>query len=322
MQNRIDAEKLTIGAKSTPLQDFNWKNYFHLDTIYDWLEHLASGYEFVSTVVLGKSYEGRPIKGVKVERDAANPTIFVEGGIHAREWISPAVSTYILNQLLTSSDPIIVDLSKNYNWLIFPTVNPDGYIYTFESDRLWRKSRQPNELFCGADLNRNFDCNWNGDGATSNTAGYDYAGSRVFSEPEAQAVAKFILENPQIKTYIALHSYSQMIMFPFGDPTPVPNYEHLKQICSKAASAIRDVHGKIYSSGSKYETIYPSSGGSIDWAYKAANIPVSITFELRGPPDSKDMFILPANEIEPTGEETMAAFRAILLEARELGYYK
>lgn len=50
--------------------------------------------------------------------------------MHAREWIGPATNTYILNQLLTSTDPSIQEIAKNYNWYIFPVANPDGYEYT------------------------------------------------------------------------------------------------------------------------------------------------------------------------------------------------
>lgn len=50
--------------------------------------------------------------------------------MHAREWIGPATSTYILNQLLTSTDASIKSIAENYNWYIFPVTNPDGYTYT------------------------------------------------------------------------------------------------------------------------------------------------------------------------------------------------
>lgn len=55
----------------------------------------------------------------------------IEGGIHAREWISPATVTYVINEFLTSTDPDVRAMAENIVWHIFPVVNPDGYVYTF-----------------------------------------------------------------------------------------------------------------------------------------------------------------------------------------------
>lgn len=158
----------------------------------------------------------------------------------------------------------MIDLSANFDWYFVPVLNVDGYKYTFEKDRLWRKNIKPYGRNRGVDLNRNFDSNWNGIGSSDNSASYDFCGSSAFSEPEADALAKFIQKNAEsfkIKTYIALHSFSQLLMFPYGHTTEkVANYEDLKVICNKAVASIASVHGKTYLSGSKYETIYPSSG--------------------------------------------------------------
>ncbi|XP_039431184.1 zinc carboxypeptidase-like isoform X1 [Culex pipiens pallens] len=324
MQDMIDSEAKWI--KPFEGSDLDWDHYHHLETIYAWMDELSAEHSSVTVLSLGTSYEGLPIKGVKLSRRPDNKAIFVEGGIHAREWISPATATFILNQLITSTDPRIVNLATNYDWFFFPVVNPDGYKFTFEGDRLWRKNRKPYGLCRGVDLNRNFASNWGGIGSSNDSCSYDFSGGSAFSEPEAEALANFIRDNAEkerIRTYIALHSYSQLLMFPYGHtPQKVPNYEHLKLITEKAISALTAVHGTSFQGGSKYETIYPSSGGSIDWAYKEGKIPVSLTFELRGPPDSEDMFILPARQITPVGEETMAAFVSIVEEAERLGYYK
>ncbi|XP_011698098.1 PREDICTED: zinc carboxypeptidase A 1-like, partial [Wasmannia auropunctata] len=73
-------------APRVAVTTFDFKNYHTLDVIYKNLDDLAKQYpDKVQTVVGGKTYEGRPIKGVKVSFKPNNPGIFIEGGIHARE---------------------------------------------------------------------------------------------------------------------------------------------------------------------------------------------------------------------------------------------
>lgn len=280
----------------------------------------------VQLLDLGRSFEGRIIKGVKLSSGPGRSGIFIEGGIHAREWISPSTATFLLNQLLTSADPAVQDIATSFDWYFVPVVNPDGYAFTFDGDRMWRKTRKPNGLCVGADMNRNFDFHWNGPGSSPDPCRYDFAGASATSEPEAANVARFITENrnsSRIETYISLHSFSQLIMFPYGHTAKKPhNYDDLTSIGKHGVDAMARRYGTVYQSGSIHEIIYPSSGGSMDWAYGVANVPVSFTIELRGPPDSEFMFNLPADQITPVGLETLDAFVAMLNEGRRLGYYK
>lgn len=249
----------------------------------------------------------------------------MEGGIHAREWISPATSTYILNQLLTSNDSNVQHIAENFDWYFFPVINPDGYKATFERDRMWRKTRQPFGICMGTDLNRNWNSHWNETGASPDPCRYDYAGPSVFSEPESKQLSDYLIKLAKpahLQTYLSLHSYSQLLMFPHAATAePVPNYDDLKAIGVKTIEAIAKRYGTQYKTGSVYETIYPSSGSSHDWAYTELNIPISYTFELRGPSNSTNLFILPAEEILPTATETLDGFVALLKEAKERGYY-
>ena len=50
-------------------------------------------------------------------------------GIHAREWIAPAVSTYMIREIVENYDahPIYAD-SVNFHFL--PLANPDGYEFS------------------------------------------------------------------------------------------------------------------------------------------------------------------------------------------------
>ncbi|EDX06105.1 GD10206 [Drosophila simulans] len=316
-----------VQPESIDASQLDWQHLFHLKTIYEWLDKMAEKYPNRVTVLdMGSSTQGNAIKGVKLISNANNKAIFIESGIHAREWISPAAATYIINQLLTSQDPKVQQLAQNYNWIIFPSVNPDGYKYTFEHDRMWRKNRQLFGTCRGVDLNRNYPDHWNSTGSSSDPTRYDYAGPSAGSELETKRLIDFIRANAdkeQIKTYIALHSYSQMLMFPYGyTKERVSNYDDLQEFGKKASAAIKAESGRDYVSGSLFETIYPSSGGSMDWAHSEAGIPIAYTFELRGPPDSQDLFILPAVEIQPTASEAFTAIRTIVEAAAEKGYYK
>uniref|UniRef100_A0A336MQX1 Zinc carboxypeptidase A 1 n=1 Tax=Culicoides sonorensis TaxID=179676 RepID=A0A336MQX1_CULSO len=320
VQSLIDAEAKRIKPSDTKPEDVDWNDYLQLDTINNWLDYIVEKYDYIERVDLGQSFNGQTVKGIKFAKNDTNPTIFIEAGIHAREWISPATTTFIINQLITSNRPEVQDMANNFNWFFFPVVNPDGYRYTFEKDRLWRKNRKPYGLYLGVDLNRNFDANWNGTGSSSDPQRYDFCGSEAFSEPETNNIAEFFKLNgkkERINTYIALHSFSQLMMFPYGYTTEKPvNYDDLKVIAEKAVEAIKMKHGKEYVCGSSIETIYPSSGSSSDWVYEKGFANISYIIELRGSVESTNMFILPADEIIPTGEEILEAFIALLKEGK------
>ncbi|XP_054739831.1 zinc carboxypeptidase isoform X1 [Anastrepha obliqua] len=325
-QEKIDRNIKEVLPADTAASALDWRHFFHLKTIYAWLEYMVDQYpKDLSLIEMGNSTQGVPIKGLKLSRNASNKAIFIESGIHAREWIAPAVATYLINELLTSKEEAVQTLANNYNWIVFPSVNPDGYKYTFEHDRMWRKNRQLFGICRGVDLNRNYPDHWNTTGASGDPCRYDYSGPSEGSEIETKRLTDFLqahVDKEQIRTYIALHSYSQMIMFPYGyTKKHVSNYDDLQEFGRNAVGRIRELTGRNYTSGSIIETIYPSSGGSMDWAYSKMNIPIAYTFELRGPPDSSDMFILPANEIEPTAQEAFVAIRTIIEGATKKGYF-
>ena len=62
-------------------------------------------------------------------------SIFIDCGIHAREWISPAVCRLFIHELMKCTemhhfnqcDPVLRDEFYDYNWFIIPILNPDGY---------------------------------------------------------------------------------------------------------------------------------------------------------------------------------------------------
>jgi murein tripeptide amidase MpaA len=82
-------------------------------------------------------------------------------GIHAREWIAPAMATYIMRELVEKN---ATKYLVNINIHIIPCANPDGYEFSINKERFWRKNKSPNKgpECIGVDLNRNWDFNYNG----------------------------------------------------------------------------------------------------------------------------------------------------------------
>jgi murein tripeptide amidase MpaA len=130
------------------------------------------------------------IEQVRPERA---PAIWIDAGIHAREWIgkesftfssafvpktahsltlAPATAMNIIKILIEGYNSADVDvryLVESLDWYITVVLNPDGYEYSHTKNRMWRKNRRPalckkvylNRICCaGVDLNRNFDWHW------------------------------------------------------------------------------------------------------------------------------------------------------------------
>ncbi|CAG5096153.1 Similar to Carboxypeptidase B (Astacus astacus) [Cotesia congregata] len=238
------------------------------------------------------------------------PAIWIDGGIHAREWISPASVTYIINYLVENSDELQAD------YYILPVVNPDGYEYTFRGDRLWRKNRSSPEkggVCIGVDLNRNFGYRWGGLGTSKQPCREIFAGTGPFSEPETAAMKNFFEASAaNFKAYLSFHSYGQYILYPWGyDRRVPPDYADLERVGQKSASAMKAAggSGSIYTVGNSATTLYAAAGGSDDWAKAILKIKYAYTIELRD--KGKSGFILPARYIIPTAKEALAAVLTI-----------
>ncbi|XP_037963440.2 zinc carboxypeptidase [Plutella xylostella] len=344
LQKLIDATmQPAVSSRSTEkLGSLSWDRYYSLEEIHAWLDELEELYpNNVKTVNIGVSTEQRQIKGViidlKPDDRAEKPlTGMIEGGIHSREWISPATVTWIIKEFLTSTDPGVKQMAESFVWHIFPSINPDGYAYTFTTDRLWRKNRNTNhyqncsmndDLSRGVDLNRNFDYVWMSIGASNDSCTQTFAGASGSSEPETRAVSNYILTlkaNTDMLYYIAFHSYSQMILIPYSHVSgiqklQVSNYGDLYEIAIRGADKLTATHGTPYVVGVSAEILYPVSGSSFDFAKGVAEVPISYLFELRDL--GQNGFLLPPEEIIPNNEEIMACLAEMDATTRKLGYY-
>ncbi|TDG46690.1 hypothetical protein AWZ03_006870 [Drosophila navojoa] len=323
VQDLIDQEN-TAGTRADAT--FGWTRYHNLTEIDAWLDTVLANYpEVTMGFVLGQSYEGRDIRGIRISYKWGNPGVFIESNIHAREWITSATATWLINELLTSKDESVRELAESHDWYIIPVLNVDGFVYTHETDRLWRKTRQPSLISdcVGVDPNRNFDSHWmeNG-GASSDPCDETYAGPHPLSEPEVKALSDFIsILKHKMNVMLAFHSYSQLLLSPYGHTAEEfpDNYNDLMQVAKAYSDAVHGLpYGTIYKYGSSAGILYPASGATNDWAYNEKDIKISYTIEFR---DTGNFgFVLPAAFIKPNAEETLIGIMALLAESKRLRY--
>ncbi len=300
--------------------------YLTLDEIYTAMRQLADqNPRLVQMFEIGKSIEGRPIYALRLTRDPRRarvyrdrPQVVINAMQHAREWITPPVVLYFAYRLVSEyeSDARVREYLNRLEIYIVPVVNPDGYVFTHTTNRLWRKNRrfngrnQWNQPVYGVDLNRNWAYGWGGPGSSGNPSSETYRGTAPFSEPETYFLSRWMLSLPLLRSHVDVHSYSQMILWPWGYTTDLPPFNAVfERVGLAKQAAILEVHGQFYVAGPIATTIYLASGGMTDWVFGARGA-LSFAYELRD--TGQYGFLLPPDQILPNCEEVYPAFLELL----------
>ncbi|XP_037377783.1 carboxypeptidase O [Talpa occidentalis] len=310
-------------ASPWSLETYQYNRYHPMGEIYQWMSQIAEKYKDVVTQhYLGMTYEMRPMYYFKISQPSNDPKkiIWMDCGIHAREWIAPAFCQWFVKEILQNykDNSKIRNLLRNLDLYVLPVLNVDGYIYTWTTDRHWRKSRSShnNGTCFGTDLNRNFDVHWCTVGSSKDCNDLKFCGTGPVSEPETKAVSSLIdSKKENILCFLTIHCSGQLILTPYGyTKNKSSNHEELIQVGQKAANALKAKHGTNYRVGSSADILYDTSGTSKDWA-RDIGIPFSYTFELRD--NGTYGFLLPEDQIQPTCEEAMEAVLSILGDVHE-----
>ena len=339
---KVEEERALLSASPGILQQggFSYDTYHEIDIMYAHLDALATSHsDKAETFNLpGDTHEGRKIKAIRITSDISTtgssdkPMLWLDGGIHAREWVSPATVMYIIDTLLgeeESDKKVEVEgILDKFQVVIAPCINPDGYVHTLV-DRLWRKTRKPSGCWreeenwfggcfyrqCfGADPNRNWgpDDIWGTTGVSSNPCSIVYPGTRPFDQANTAAVKSY-LESHQSKLqlYVTYHSYSQLFLTPVGYSADIipENNDHYLKVGAAVVDAIRARHGTEYTAMRSGE-LYPASGDSPDWVHLVLGLTDAYTVELRD--TGEHGFELPPEQILPTAQENVDGLLALI----------
>ena len=216
------------------------EGYLTADEVEDALKNMSEQYPNIIKLIElpNRTWEDRVSHAVCLGAGAnLNRTgVLFTGSMHAREWGGADICVSCLLNLLNayensiplqyggkffSADQVRAILER-INVYVFPDVNPDGKNYSQTVYPMWRKNRNPNTAVNpaspGVDLNRNFDFLWNSEiGTSANPASNVYKGEIPFSEPEIRNVLHFFDTYPNIDYYVDIHSYSELILYSWGD---------------------------------------------------------------------------------------------------------
>ncbi|MGK7294914.1 MAG: M14 family metallopeptidase [Candidatus Wenzhouxiangella sp. M2_3B_020] len=213
-------------------------------------QDLMLRHEFITGREVGESGEGRPIwvyllgdENDLTDNAGPESSVLVSGGMHAREWGSPELTTGLIEAAAAGvGDGWLHDyVNDNVRFAVLPVANPDGFVQTqrypdrvlvgadpehpAESPRDGRMRRKnmrgadgvlatvPDHL-AGVDLNRNHSPYW----ATSSRSSPDpeslvYHGLAPGSEPETAALlaAAEIADPARLRWYEDVHSFTQVL---------------------------------------------------------------------------------------------------------------
>ena len=256
---------------------------------------------------IGVSLEGRPLWALQIGHGAQ--PMLITGTLHAREWLATAVTTCVADRLVRDydRDPAIRALVDRSELWIVPIDNPDGYQYTWSTDRYWRKNRRDRH---GVDLNRNFSVGFGGTGSSDSERSEIYRGPYAFSEPESAAL-RDLARRHAFTRYIDFHAYGQLVLYPWSHTgTPPPDRDRLAAVGDRMTSALVAAHKTRYKLSSAIE-FYPSSGTTMDWLYGELGA-LAYAIELRPTwPRGAGGFVQPPAQIRPTCDEGLAAVLAL-----------
>jgi hypothetical protein len=302
------------------------------------------GYDLYALVLTNKAKPG------------PKPRFFLMAAIHAREYTTAETATRFAETLVSGygNDADITWMLDYGEVHIVVQSNPDGRKIA-EQGLTQRKNRNTtsgnepcsnppnNSSQFGVDLNRNSTFGWGGPGASTGTCNLTYRGRSAASEPETSALENYIRSlypdrrgpgrgdaapDDTQGVMISLHSYSELVLFPWGDSgTTVPNLAGLRAlgrrmsfyngyeacqtaVCLYEASGATDdfAYGELgvasytielgtdfFESCNLFESnVYPRNLPALLYAFKVARRP----YQLASGPDSRSIALTPATIVQ------------------------
>nr|P39041.1 RecName: Full=Zinc carboxypeptidase; Flags: Precursor [Saccharothrix mutabilis subsp. capreolus]AAA73397.1 carboxypeptidase [Saccharothrix mutabilis subsp. capreolus] len=224
---KVDFTDPQVGTQDFPSGYTGYHNF--QETVTELNQTVTDHPNLVRLSSVGKSYQGRDLWMLKLSDNPAvdenEPEVLFTCNMHAREHLTVEMCLRIIKQYTDgyATNPTIKNLVDSREIWIIPMVNPDGVEYDIAtgSFRSWRKNRQPNSTAVGTDPNRNWGYQWGCCGGSSSSGSSETTAARRRSPPRRSPHPHFVNTRvvggvQQIKTHIDWHTYSELILWPYG----------------------------------------------------------------------------------------------------------
>lgn len=288
---QLQALKLSVrkAGNLTRLAASSSDKYLNPQQVVQALEQINSQYPAITKLFeAGKTHQQRSIMALEISAhvgDTDKPVVIFNGMHHAREVMTTEVVMQIAKVLTESygKDRDVTNWLDQYRIVLVPQVNPDGNSFVANGELMWRKNAyEVDNTIYGVDLNRNYPAYWNYcNGSDGEPYSEVYRGPSSGSEPETQAMMNLESAYKPVAE-ISYHSYSEMILYPFGCSTVKnPSKDLFHSIGEAMNMKIRNDDNKLgaYAVGSVPELLYEADGSDIDWLWKEQGV-LAFTIEV------------------------------------------
>jgi carboxypeptidase T len=219
----------------------------------------------------GPLYEGQVQYAVEITKNVGvaneRPVFVLDSQHHAREVMTAEIAKDMIDYLTSryDTDPQVKRWVDNVDIYVVPSVNPDGALYVFQHDNMWRKNRHPS---CAVDVNRNYPFAWGScNGSSTDCSNETYRGFEPGSELETQGMLQLAADAHAFYA-LSYHTYGEYIMYSYGCQNP-DEITALNEVAQSLNAILLDDAGQAnsYTVGPIWSAIYLVDGGSVDTWY-------------------------------------------------------
>ncbi|MEX2197094.1 MAG: M14 family zinc carboxypeptidase [Thermoleophilaceae bacterium] len=261
-----------------------WRSWDEDGGIRDQMRAIArENPQLAKLVRIGTTIQGREILAVKLtqgargQRDGARPAVLYSATQHAREWIAAETNRRLMNWYVDrwrANDRDVRELLRETELWFVLVANPDGYEYTFDNERLWRKNLRDNNgdgqvsVGDGVDLNRNYPNHFKYDeeGSSSVQSSETYRGSGPVSEPETEAL-KGLIDRVGFEFQVNWHSAGQWLLYAEGWQIATPTADD--PIYYALSGNLDEPAIEGFHPGLSSDVLYVTNGETTDYAHAA-----------------------------------------------------